>query len=283
MENLSEEKIKELKIKSNNIRISIIDMLYIANSGHTAGPLGMADVFTFLYFEALRHKPENPNWVDRDRVVLSNGHICPVLYATMAHAGYFKIDELKTLRKFGSRLQGHPHREFLSILETSSGPLGEGISQAVGMAIAAKIEKGMDKTIYCMTGDGELDEGQNWEALMLASKMKLDNLIIIVDRNFIQIDGSTETVMPLSDLASKFKSFNCNTIEINGHDFNEINNAINSAKKVKEMPSVIISGNTPGKGVIAWEWDYKWHGKVPNRDEMSKAIRGLEEINEKLK
>ena len=283
METLTKEKNIQLQIKANNIRKSIVEMLYLAGSGHTAGALGMTDIFTYLYFEALKHKPENPTWVDRDRLVLSNGHICPVLYATMAHSGYFKIDELKTLRKFGSRLQGHPHREFMSILETSSGPLGEGLSQAVGMAIASKIDNGVNKTIYCLTGDGELNEGQNWEAIMLAAKEKLNNLIVIVDRNFIQIDGSTEIVMPLSDLASKFKAFNWNTEEINGNDFQEINKAVASAKKSIDKPNVIIANTTPSKGVLAWEWDYKWHGKAPNKDEMTMAIKGLDELINNIK
>lgn len=283
METISDEKIKTLQIKANNIRKSIIEMLYLAGSGHTAGALGMTDIFTYLYFVALKHKPENPNWANRDRVVLSNGHICPVLYATMAHSGYFKIDELKTLRKFGSRLQGHPHREYLSMIETSSGPLGEGLSQAVGMAIASRIDKGLDKKIYCLVGDGELDEGQNWEAIMLAAKEKLNNLIVIVDRNFIQIDGSTEAVMPLGDLNLKFKAFNWNTIDINGNDFKEISDAFTTAQKSIDKPTVIVANTVPSKGVLAWEWDYKWHGKAPNREEMSMAIRGLEEINNKIK
>ena len=198
---LSEEKIKELEKKANDIRISIIEMLVEAGSGHTAGPLGMADIFTLFYFHILKHDPKNPSWEERDRVVLSNGHICPVLYATMAHAGYFPIEELKTLRKFGSRLQGHPHREFLPYVETSSGPLGSGLSQAVGMALADKMdEKDKDRFIYCFMSDGELDEGNSWEAVMLAGKNKLRNLIAIVDRNNIQIDGFTEDIMPLEPL-----------------------------------------------------------------------------------
>lgn len=283
MEHLNDDRIKELQIKANNIRKSIVDMLYHAKSGHTAGALGMADIFTYLYFVALKHKPENPNWIERDRLVLSNGHICPVLYATMAHSGYFKTEELKTLRQFGSRLQGHPHREFLSIIETSSGPLGEGLSQAVGMAIASKIDNGINKNIYCTVGDGELDEGQNWEAIMLASKEKLNNLILIVDRNFIQIGGSTETVMPLSDLASKFESFNWHVEEINGHNFREINNSIFKAKNAKEKPTVIIANTTPSKGVPSWEGDCKWHGKAPNKEEMEVAIKELEKLNLNLK
>ena len=203
LQNLNDEKIKFLEEKANDIRISIIEMLVAAGSGHSAGPLGMADVFTALYFHVLKHDPKNPDWVERDRLVLSNGHICPVLYATVAHAGYFPVDELLTLRKFNSRLQGHPHREFLPMLETSSGPLGAGLSQAVGMALADRMDHGKSsgKFFYCLTGDGELDEGQNWEAIMLAGKEKLGNLIAIVDRNNIQIDGYTEDIMPMEPLA----------------------------------------------------------------------------------
>lgn len=276
METISDSKITELKEKANEIRKSIIEMLYIAGSGHTAGSLGMTDIFTYLYFEALKHQPENPYWPERDRLVLSNGHICPVLYATMAHAGYFPIEELKTLRKFGSRLQGHPHREFLPILETSSGPLGEGLSQSVGMAIASRMEKGLDREIYCLTGDGELNEGQNWEAIMLASKEKLNNLIVIVDRNFIQIDGSTEIVMPLGDVLSKFKEFGWNGEEIDGHDFMQINRAFYNAINNKERPYVIVAKTIPSKGIKEWEGNYKWHGKTPTKEEYENALKELE-------
>ncbi len=283
METINDIKIKELQIKANDIRKSIITMLFEAGSGHTAGALGMTDIFTYLYFNALKHRPDNPTWPDRDRLVLSNGHICPVLYATMAHAGYFHLDELKTLRKFGSHLQGHPHREFLPMVETSSGPLGEGISQSVGMAIASKMDNGIDKKIYCIVGDGELNEGQNWEAIMLAAKENLDNLIVIVDRNFIQIDGSTETVMPLNNLALKWESFNWHTEVIDGHNFREINNAIFHAHNTKGKPSVIIANTIPGKGVKKFENDYHWHGKTPNQEEALMAIDELNVLGEKLK
>lgn len=280
MEKFTPEKINKLKIQANEIRKSIVQMLAEAGSGHTAGSLGMADIFTFLYFYALKHKPDNPEWKDRDRLVLSNGHICPVLYATMAHAGYFKIEELQTLRKFGGRLQGHPHREYLPILETSSGPLGEGLSQAVGMAIASKLDckTELDKQIYCLVGDGELDEGQNWEAVMLAYKYKLDNLILIVDRNKIQIDGDTEDVMPLDSLHFKFDAFNWHVQTINGHDFEQINNAVIEAKNMEGKPSVIIAHTIPGKGVKAWECDYRWHGKAPSKEEAEMALEELEKL-----
>jgi transketolase len=271
MEKLATEKIKILEKTANNIRKDIIEMLVEAGSGHTAGALGMADVFTLLYFHALKHDPKNPLWVNRDRLVLSNGHICPVLYATMAEAGYFPKDELMTLRKFGSRLQGHPDRNFMPWLETSSGPLGSGLSQAVGMAIADRINIGQ-KTIYTLLSDGELDEGNTWEAIMLAHKEKLSNLIVIIDRNNIQISGNTEKVMPLHDLKDKLKSFNWNTLEVDGHNFEEINNAIINAKNNKNFPSVIIAHTIPSKGVKAWENDYKWHGKVPTKEEAEMAL-----------
>jgi transketolase len=274
METLNDEKIKELKIIANNIRKSIIEMLYDAGSGHTAGALGMADIFTLLYFHTLKHNPKEPLWVNRDRLILSNGHICPVLYATMAHAGYFPKEELLTLRKFGSRLQGHPHREYLHFMETSSGPLGSGLSQAVGMAIADKIYGGT-KTIYAILSDGDHDEGNTWEAIMLANKEHLSNLIVIVDRNNIQIGGNTERIMPLGDMVDKYKSFGWNAIEIDGHNFWEINNAIYKAQNHKGGPSVIIAHTIPGKGIKEWENDYHWHGKVPNKNEFEMALKEL--------
>ncbi len=259
---LSPQKIKELELQANEIRLSIVEMLVAAGSGHTAGPLDMTDVFTALYFHILKHDPKNPMWEDRDRFVLSNGHICPVLYATMAHAGYFPVEELLTLRKFGSRLQGHPHRQWLPMLETSSGPLGSGLSQTVGMALADRIDRGVssDRFFYCATGDGELDCGQIWEAAMLAGKEKLHNLIVIVDRNNIQIDGYTENIMPLEPLGQKFSAFNWHVLEIDGHDFNAINGAVNQAKAVFNKPTVIIAHTIAGKGVHFAERDYRWHG-----------------------
>jgi len=263
--NLTDEKIKFLEEKARDIRVSIIEMLVTAGSGHSAGPLGMADIFTALYFVVMRHDPKIPSWPGRDRLILSNGHIVPVLYATMAHAGFFPVKELLTLRKFGSRLQGHPHRDFLPMLETSSGPLGSGISQAVGMALADRMDNGKSssKFFYCIVGDGELDEGQNWEAMMLAGKEKLGNLVVIVDRNNIQIDGYTEDVMPLEPLAHKFESFNFHVEEIDGHNFNEIIESVGRAQAVFDGPSVIIARTIPGKGVSFMERDYKWHGNPP--------------------
>jgi len=284
MATLLDEKIIELEGKANEIRLSIIDMLLEAKSGHTAGPLGMADVFTVLFFHTLKHDPKNPSWPERDRFVLSNGHICPVYYSTLAHAGYIPVEELKTLRKFGSRLQGHPHREFLPILETSSGPLGSGLSQAVGMALADMIDlKNSGRKIYCFTGDGELDEGQNWEAIMLAGKNKLSNLCVVVDRNNIQIDGNTEDIMPLESISNKWSSFNWHVIEIDGHNMEDIANAFELARAIAEKPTVIIAHTIPGKGVKEFERDYRWHGKAPNTDEAKIAIQELRTLGGKIR
>jgi len=266
MQYLSSAQARDLELKANEIRQSIITMLTEAGSGHTAGPLGMADVFTLLYFALLKHDPQNPNWEERDRVVLSNGHICPVLYATLAHAGYFPIEELKTLRKFGSRLQGHPHRTALPGLETSSGPLGSGLSQAVGMALAERIDNPYSsKYFYCLTGDGELDEGQIWEALMLAGKEQLNNLIVIIDRNGIQIDGYTKDVMPLEPLREKLEAFNFDVQEVDGHNMRALNDAIGKAQAVYSQPSVIIAHTIASRGVDVFERDFRWHGNPPGK------------------
>jgi len=276
---LTQSKILDLEKKANDIRISIIESLIEAKSGHTAGPLGMADVFTLFYFHILKHDPKNPTWPERDRLVLSNGHICPVLYSTMAHAGYFEVEELKTLRKFGTRLQGHPHREYLPYVETSSGPLGLGLGQAVGMALADRMDNGAntERYIYCFLGDGELDEGSNWESIMLAGKNKLRNLIAVVDRNNIQIEGYTEDVMPLESLADKWRAFNWHVIEVSGHDFQALNEAVEEAQAIYEKPTVIIAHTIPGKGVKEFERDYRWHGNPPGsgpEDKIKKAEQG---------
>ena len=285
MEHLSDARITELELKANDIRQTIIEMLIAAGSGHTAGPLGMADIFTLLYFETLRHDPKNPEWPERDRLILSNGHICPVMYFSMAHAGYFPVEECKTLRKLGSRLQGHPHREWLPGLETSSGPVGSGLSQAVGMAIAERMDHGKqsNRFFYCMLGDGELNCGQIWEAMMLAGKEKLHNLIAIVDRNNIQIDGFTEDIMPLEPLKGKWESFGWHVQEIDGHNMQEINDAINEAKAIFNKPSVIIAHTIPGKGVDFTERRFEWHGNPPGKgptDVFPKDKQGIEALNE---
>ncbi|MDE2038135.1 MAG: transketolase [Patescibacteria group bacterium] len=272
---LTDQKIALLAEKALDIRRSIVEMLIEAKSGHTAGPLDMADIFAYLYFHALKHDPKKPGWEYRDRLVLSNGHICPVLYATMAHAGYFPVSELMTLRKFGSRLQGHPHRDFLPMLETSSGPLGCGLSQAVGMALADRIDNGRSsgRRFYCLTGDGELDEGNNWEAVMLAGKEKLRSLTAIVDRNNIQIDGFTEDVMPLEPIADKWRSFNWHVVECDGHDFRDIDRAVGEAQAVFEKPTVVIAHTIASKGVPAFERKFEWHGKPPTTPEEIRTAR----------
>ncbi len=266
MRYITSQDVARLEAKANDIRQSIIEMLIEAKSGHTAGPLGMADVLTLLYFEVMQHDPKNPTWDERDRLILSNGHICPVLYATMAHAGYFPVEELLTLRKFGSRLQGHPHREALPGLETSSGPLGSGLSQAVGMALAERINNPYSaKYFYCLVGDGELNEGQIWEAALLAGKEKLHNLIIIVDRNGIQIDGYTKDVMPLEPLYEKFAAFNFDVQEVDGHNFRALNDAIGKAQAVYGQPSLIIAHTIASKGIDVFERDFRWHGNPPGK------------------
>ncbi|HEU4677148.1 MAG TPA: transketolase [Candidatus Paceibacterota bacterium] len=278
MHYLSDEEVLSLERKANEVRQSIIEMLVEAKSGHTAGPLDMADIFTLLYFEVLKHDPKNPFWNDRDRVILSNGHICPVLYAVMAHAGYFPLEELLTLRKFGSRLQGHPHREHLPGLETSSGPLGSGLSQALGMALAERIDNPYSsKYFYCFLGDGELDEGQVWEAIMHAGKEKVHNLIAIVDRNGIQIDGYTDDVMPLEPLHEKFRAFNWDVQEVDGHNIRAVNDAIGKAQSIYGQPSIIIAHTIPSKGVDVFERDFRWHGNPPGlgpEDRVKKTDQG---------
>lgn len=282
---LNDSKTKYLEETANKIRKSIVEMLVEARSGHTAGPLGMADVFTALYFHLLNHDPKKPDWAERDRVILSNGHICPVLYATMAHAGYFPVSELKTLRKYGSRLQGHPHREFLPTLETSSGPLGEGLSQTVGMCLADRLDRGQTSSryFYCLMSDGEWQEGSSWEAAMLAAKEGFHNLIVIIDRNNIQIDGYTEDVMPLESLHAKLEAFNWHVIEIDGHSFEEITEAVGQAKAIFGRPTAIIANTIPGKGVPQFEHKYEWHGKPPSKEEGQVALKALRTLGGRIK
>lgn len=284
MQSLTSDKLKFLEETANNIRESIIEMLLEAKSGHTAGPLGMADIFTALYFHALRHDPKKPDWEERDRLVLSNGHIAPVYYATLAHAGYFPISELQTLRKFGSRLQGHPHREYLPMLETSSGPLGSGLSQAVGMALSDRMDNGVssDRQIYALLSDGEHDEGQTWEAYLLAGREKLQNLTVIIDRNNIQIDGYTEDIMPLEPFDDKLRAFGFHVQSIDGHNFESIIDAIGTAQAEFSRPSVIIANTIPGKGVKEFERRYEWHGKPPNKEEADMALRELRTLGGKI-
>lgn len=278
---LTDEKLKYLEGMAARIREGVVETLVMAGSGHSAGPLGMADIFAALYFSVLNHNPKRPNLPDRDRLVLSNGHICPVQYVALAHAGYFPIEELKTLRKINSRLQGHPHRGSLPGVETTSGPLGSGLAQACGMALAARLD-GKKHRIYCVTSDGEHDEGNHWEAVLFAAKNRLGNLTAIVDRNNIQIDGKTEDVMPLEPLDKKYEAFNWNVIEVDGHNIGEFIDAVFEAKAIWERPTVIIAHTIPGKGVSFMEKDYKWHGKAPNREEAKEALRELRSLGGRI-
>lgn len=279
---LYEDKLKELDKKAEQARELLIKTLLEAGSGHSAGPLGMADIFTAFYFHILNHDPKNPEWEDRDRLILSNGHICPIRYVSMAQAGYFPIDELKTLRKINSRLQGHPHRTVLPGLETTSGPLGEGLSQGIGIALAAQMDKKKYYT-YVICGDGELNEGNCWEAIMLAGKLQLNNLVMIVDRNNIQIDGFTEDVMPLEPLRDKFEAFNWHVLEADGHNIEQFVDRVNEAQAIYEKPTVIIAHTIPGKGVEFMEKDFHWHGKPPNKEESKEALHELRTLGGKIR
>jgi len=274
--------LRELETLANTIRQDIIKMLVEAGSGHSAGPLGMADIFTALYFVVLKHDPKNPDWPERDRLILSNGHIVPVRYATMARAGYFPLDELRTLLKLGSRLQGHPERTRLPGLETTSGPLGSGLSQAAGIAMAWQMDGVRDRRVYCVMSDGEQDEGNTWEAAMFAAKYKLANLTAITDRNNIQIDGPTERVMPLEDLHRKWEAFGWHVIEIDGHDFTQIIDACNHAKTIVDQPVMILAHTIPGKGVDFMEYDFHWHGKPPTPEEARKALHELRTLGGRI-
>ncbi len=273
---------KDLSLLANEIRKDIILMLEKAKSGHPGGALGMADIITYLYFEEMKINPKKPKEKTRDFFILSNGHICPVLYAVLAHKGFFPKKELQTLRQLNSKLQGHPHVGSLPGIENSGGPLGQGISQAVGLAAALKRDK-MKNKVYCSVGDGELEEGQPWEAIMFASKEKLDNLVIIIDRNYMQIDGNTKDVMNLGSFTKKFTSFGFLTIEFDGNDVGQIKHAFKAAKKIKGKPICLVAKTCPGKGVSFMEGDFHWHGKAPNESEAKQAIKELNLIEEKIK
>ena len=274
---------KQLEQKANTIREDIIRMLEQAGSGHSAGPLGLTDIFTALYFDVMKHDPKRPDWDERDMLLLSNGHCVPVRYATMAEAGYFPKKELLTLRKLGSRLQGHPERTRLPGLENTSGPLGCGLSQAAGVALGLRMDKQSHRHVYVVTGDGELDEGNNWEAIMLIAKYNLTNITAIVDRNNIQIDGPTESVMPLEDLKKKWESFGWHAIEIDGNDIEAVIDACAMAKAVTEKPVVLLAYTIPGKGVDFMEYDFHWHGVPPNHEQAVKALHELRTLGGKIR
>jgi len=275
--------IPQIEQKANDIRKDIIKLLLEAGSGHSAGPLGLADIFAALYFNIMNIRPEEPEWADRDVFFLSNGHCVPVQYATMAEAGYFSKQELGSLRKLGSRLQGHPEREKLPGLENTSGPLGSGLSQAAGYAYSLQyLEENTHRFVYVVMGDGELDEGNIWEAAMFAGKNKLSQLIAFVDRNNIQIDGTTEDVMPLEDLKGKWESFGWHVLEIDGHNIESIIDAASEGRAISYRPTVIIAHTIPGKGVDFMEYNYKWHGIPPNAEQAKEALKDLRSLGGKI-
>jgi transketolase len=274
--------LKEIEKLSISIRKEIVAMITKANSGHCAGPLGAVELYVSLYFGGvLKYDSQKPNLENRDRVVISNGHYAPLIYSVLAHAGYFPLEKLKTLRKLGSQLQGHSYRLSLPGIETSSGPVGEGLSQAVGMALGAKLDK-KKYQIYCFMGDGEQDCGNTWEAVMTANKYQLDNLTAIIDRNNIQIDGFTENVMPLESLKEKYESFGWKVLEIDGHNISEIIKALNSSKSIFVKPVIIIAHTIPGKGIDFMQWEHEWHGRVPDSQQAEEALRQLRNLKGKI-
>ncbi|HMI08921.1 MAG TPA: transketolase [Candidatus Saccharimonadales bacterium] len=275
--------ITQLEKKAAEVRKDILSMLEAAGSGHSAGPLDLADIVTALYFNIMNVNPDRPDWSERDVFFLSNGHTVPVQYAVMAERGYFPVEELKTLRKLGSRLQGHPERTKLPGLENTSGPLGSGLSQAAGYAYSLQyLDNAKHRWVYAITGDGELNEGNIWEAAMFAGKYKLSQLVVFIDRNNIQIDGSTEDVMPLEDLRGKWESFGWHVQEINGHSMESIIDAASMARAITNRPSVIISHTIPGKGVDFMEYDYHYHGYFLNSDDGKKALKKLRTLDGKI-
>lgn len=275
--------LKDLEKTATIIRKDIISMLENAGSGHSAGPLGLADIFSALYFDVLKHDPKKPDWDERDYLILSNGHCAPVLYATMAESGYFSKKELGTLRQLGSRLQGHPERTKLPGIETTSGPLGCGLSQAVGIGLALRLNKQHHRWVYVVMGDGELNEGNIWEAAMMAPRHELHNIIGIIDRNNIQIDGPTESVMPLEDLRAKWEAFGWHVIEIDGNNIEAFIDACSMAKAIVEKPVMIIAHTVPGKGVDFMEYDFRWHGMPPNHEQAKLALHELRTLQGRIR
>lgn len=265
--------IKKLEEKAKAIRRHVLNMIYEAGSGHPGGSLSCVDILTTLYFHSMRHDPKALNWVDRDRFILSKGHAAPTLYATLAEAGYFPIEELKSLRKIGSILQGHPDNKIPGV-EVSSGSLGQGLSAANGIALAGKLDS-KDYRVYTLLGDGECDEGQIWEAAMLSAHYKLDNVTAIIDRNGLQIDGPTERIMCLESIAEKWRAFGWHIIEVDGNKIEEIIKALDNAKSIKGLPTVIIAHTFKGKGVSFMEWINAFHGRALNKEEMKKALEEL--------
>lgn len=275
--------ISELEKKAVVIRKEIIKMLENAGSGHSAGPMGLADIFTAFYFDILRHDPKKPDWDERDYLILSNGHCVPVRYAAMAEVGYFDKKELSTLRKLGSRLQGHPERTRLAGLESTSGPLGCGLSQGIGIALALRLNKQHHRWVYVVMGDGELDEGNIWEAAMMAPRHGLHNIIGVIDRNNIQIDGPTESVMPLEDLRAKWEAFGWYVLETDGNNIESFIDTCAMARAIVEKPVIIIAHTIPGKGVDFMEYDFAWHGMPPNHEQAREALHELRTLQGKIR
>ena len=271
----------ELQRKANEVRKGIIASTHSAKAGHPGGSLSAADIFTFLYFEEMNVDPKNPSWEDRDRFVLSKGHTAPGLYAALAHKGFFPVEDLLTLRKVGSYLQGHPSMKSVPGVDMSTGSLGQGISTAVGMALAGKLDN-KDYRVYTVLGDGEIQEGQVWEAAMMAGHKKLDNLVAVVDNNGLQIDGDVSDVCSPYPIDEKFAAFGWHTINIDAHDFDAIRAAFNEAKETKGQPTVIIAKSIKGKGVSFMENEVSWHGVAPNDEQYEKAMAELQEAGEKL-
>lgn len=278
-----ERKLKNLELKkmANEVRKGIVTAVHSAKAGHPGGSLSAADLYTYLYFEEMNVGPDMIGNPDRDRFVLSKGHTCPGLYAAMALKGFFPVEELKTFRKLGTRLQGHPSMQYLPSLDMSSGSLGQGISAACGMALAGKVDK-KDYRVYTLLGDGELEEGQVWEAAMFAGAKKLDNLCVIVDNNNLQIDGDISEVNNPYPIDKKFEAFNFHVITINGHDFDDIRKAFEKARTVKGMPTAIIAKTVKGKGVSYMENQASWHGTAPNDEQYAEAMKELEAIDAEL-
>lgn len=267
---------EQIKRKANELRLHVIEMTTAAGSGHPGGSLSSADLIASLYFSVMKHDPKNPQWEDRDRFVLSKGHVAPVLYAALAESGYFPVKDLVTLRKMGSKLQGHPVRGKVPGVEMSTGSLGQGLSMACGIALAGKMDK-KDYYTYCLLGDGELQSGQNWEAAMFAVQYDLTHLIAFVDRNRLQIEGDTEKVMGLDSLTEKFLAFGWNVYEIDGHNIDHILGAVKVAKANKEGPSIIVMNTVKGKGVSFMENNAGFHGRACKPDEYEKAVKELKE------
>ena len=279
---MKDEQKKTLQQTANQVRRGAVEAVYAAQSGHPGGSLSIADVMTYLYFQELRIDPENPRWEDRDRLVLSKGHVCPALYAALALRGYFPVEELKTFRRVGSRLQGHPDLNKCPGVDFTAGSLGQGVSAAVGMALAGKLA-GKNYRVYTILGDGEIQEGQVWESAMFAAQHKLDNLCYIIDNNGLQIDGDIADVCSPYPIDEKFAAFGFETINANGHDFDEIEAAFDKAKKVQGKPVAIIFKTVKGKGISFMENQASWHGAAPNAEQYEVAVKDLDKIDAEVR